>query len=496
MSEIIQVQKRNEVFLNISCDAGVAYEMRDHFSFFVPGHQHMPLFKMKAWDGKINLFNPNKGLLYCGLFEELKEFCRAREYTIEIHESPMYGLPGELTNVTPEQVHQFVDGLGLPEGLDRRVYQLEAIYTAVRYQRKVLLSPTASGKSFIIYAISEYLMQNELAERVLIVVPTTALVHQMVGDFKSYGLDSDEACHKIMGGYEKNSDKRYFVSTWQSLMKQPAQWFQKFDAVFIDETHLAKSTELTKILEKMTNTKYRYGLTGSLDNAKTHHMMIQAILGSITRVAKTRDLIDDGHLSEISIDAILLNYSKETKSLLKGVDYQKEIDFLVAHERRNKFIRNLALSIEGNTLILYAYVERHGQVLYDMIKERAGDRQVFFVHGGVDAEDREEVRHITEASNNAIIVASYGTMSTGTNIKRLNNIIAASPTKSVIRVLQSIGRGLRKAHDKDTFKLYDIADDLSNSKKNKNYTYKHFIERLNIYVNEEFPYKIITLEIE
>jgi len=198
-----------------------------------------------------------------------------------------------------------------------------------------------------------------------------------------------------------------------------------------------------------------------------------------------------GHLSQLDIQCLVLKHPPQ-----KFETYEDEIQYLISHEQRNKFIRNLTLDLKGNTLVLFARVEAHGAVLYEQINtNKSEDRKVFFVHGGVDAEERELVREITERENNAIIVASYGTFSTGINIKNLHNVIFASPSKSRIRNLQSIGRVLRKGKNKTKATLYDIADDCTYNSK-KNYTLNHFIERIKVYNEESFNYEIITIKLK
>jgi len=180
----------------------------------------------------------------------------------------------------------------------------------------------------------------------------------------------------------------------------------------------------------------------------------------------------------------------------KFENFEEEVQYIIGHDRRNKFIRNLALDLKGNTLILFARVEGHGEPLYEMINNNVVEqRHVFFVHGGVATEDREEVREITERENNAIIVASYGTFSTGINIKNLHNVIFASPSKSRIRNLQSIGRVLRKGNNKTKATLYDIADDIS-YKSRRNYTLNHLIERIKVYNEENFNYDIVNIPLK
>jgi len=181
----------------------------------------------------------------------------------------------------------------------------------------------------------------------------------------------------------------------------------------------------------------------------------------------------------------------------KDKTYQEEIQYLISSEARNKFIKNLAVSLGKNTLVLYQMVDKHGKILYNMIKntKNIGNRKVFFVHGGVDTDEREEIRRIMEIENDAIIVASFGTFSTGINIRNLHNIIFAMPTKSSIRTLQSIGRGLRKSETKSSAVLFDIADDLRSGKK-LNYTLSHFEERIRIYSEEKFKFKIYKISLK
>ena len=199
-------------------------------------------------------------------------------------------------------------------------------------------------------------------------------------------------------------------------------------------------------------------------------------------------------VADLSIKCLVLNYPNHIKKLIKTLDYQSEMDFLCRLPERNKYLINLALSIEGNTMMLFQYTEKHGKILYDMIKTIAPDRKVYYVDGKVDGDERETIRKIVDKETNSIIIASYGTFSTGTNIKNLNNIIFASPYKSVVKVLQSIGRGLRKSSTKTKATLYDIADDLSHGQRN-NITLSHFMERISIYNSEIFKYKIFKVSI-
>lgn len=498
MMEKITVTKLNETYLRVNCDVGIKAELEEYFKFEIPNAKFNPRVKMKQWDGKIKLFSVYKGLLHHGLLDQLKHFCSTYEYELIVEKSDV-GLPTDKEEITPQELHEFVLSLKLPSNIEVRDYQYIAAYKSIRDRRHIIVSPTASGKSLTLYIMIRYMIK--MGKQVILTVPTTGLVAQMTQDFHEYSVnldhDIDDMIHQIYSGKEKDTGKEITITTWQSIYKQTPQWFAKYDAAFTDEVHLGASASLTAIMEKCINATHKVGLTGSLNDSKTHRQMLIALYGSVEKVASTRDLIDKGYLSNININCLLLKYSEETSAMFKSVNYQNEIAFIVAHQARNKFIRNLTLSLKGNTLVLFNYVDKHGKVLYDMLKAKDPDRQIFFVHGGTDVDDRELARVLTEKGENVIVVASVGVFSTGVNIKRLHNVIFASPTKSVIRVLQSVGRGLRKADDKDTFQLYDIADDLTVTRKaKKNYTFEHFKERLKIYSAEEFHYKITEIEIE
>jgi superfamily II DNA or RNA helicase len=483
MNTII-LTKVNEVFMTIDCDdAGIKYELSEFFTFKVPGAEFMPTFRNKMWDGKIRLFNMWTSQLYIGLLEHLEEFCRTREYTLVGQEKVV---PKQ--NISTEDIVKALIDLQLP--FNPRNYQVDAIRDGINDKRLVMLSPTGSGKSLIIYSLT----QLGTTGRVLVVVPTTSLVEQMYKDFKDYGYDVEANCHKIYSGHDKNTDKRIVITTWQSVYKLPKSWFKDFSMVIGDEAHLFKATSLKTLMEKCENAMMRFGTTGTLDDTKTHQLMLTGLFGPVRRFTTSKQLMKDGQLAQLKISCIMLNYADEIRKANKKHTYVEEMDFLVSHEPRNRFIRNLALDQKGNTLLLFQYVEKHGAILYDLIKEKAGNRKVFFVYGGVTANEREDIRAITEKETDAIIVASYGTFSTGINIRNLHNIIFASPSKSKIRNLQSIGRGLRWGDNKEEANLYDIADDLT-WKQRRNYTLEHAVERIKIYNEEKFKYKTTKVSI-
>jgi superfamily II DNA or RNA helicase len=491
---ILQLVKKNDVHLKVLCDPSVGQELSDHFCFDVPGAKFNPLFRNKMWDGKIRLYSLITKELYVGLLPYLEHFAEVNNYEIDYEQYHQ-----QSDAATPELVKQFVEELdiSLPGNGSVREYQLDAIYRAISDGRRLLLSPTGSGKSLILYCLLRW--NERFGRKQLILVPTTSLVEQMYSDFQSYsernGWRASYNCSRIYSGHSKENLLPIVISTWQSVYELPKKFFEDFQVIYGDEAHNFKAKSLTSIMHKMVNTPYRVGTTGTLDGTKTHKLVLEGLFGPVYRVTSTKQLMDDEQLAELKIFGLILEYSNEVIKANKELKYQEEMDFLCQYEPRNKYIRNLALSQKGNTLVLFQFVEKHGTVLYDMIKQKAEEgRKIFFVFGGTNTEQREQIRHITEKENSAIIVASYGTFSTGINIRNLHNVIFASPTKSRIRNLQSIGRGLRLGDDKTHCNLYDIGDDMS-WKTRKNFTLLHMIERIKIYNDEHFDYKLVKVQI-
>jgi len=482
MADLI-IRKKNEVFLKIDCDPHIRHELQDEFTFDVPGAKFMPQYRSKYWDGKIRLFNLQKQEIYVGLLDKITSFCKRYDYEFEFENSKYYGLPYEETeSISYEGVKDYLTRISKYKPRD---YQIDGVTDALQKNRRLIISPTGSGKSLMIYAVTRYHVEHKRST--LIIVPTTSLVEQMYKDFVDYGWNVDGICHKIYAGKDLMSQNPVIISTWQSIYKLPKDWFNRFDVVIGDEAHQFKSKSLVSIMTKLYDTKYRYGFTGTLDGTQTHKWVLEGLFGPSYKIVNTKELQEKGYLATLNIRVLLLKHDPK-----KFDTYQDEIEYIIGHEKRNKFIKNLVLDLKGNTLVLYSRVATHGEVLYDIINKV--ERKIFFVHGGVDVEERESVRRITEEEDNAIIIASFGTFSTGINIKNLHNVIFASPSKSRIRTLQSIGRVLRKSKDKLNATLYDIADDCKKGSK-QNYTLNHLIERIKYYNEEKFSYEIIQIKI-
>jgi len=496
MSDFV-IEPIDSVFIRVKCDSGFTKELSDFFTFEVPGHKFMPAYRNRMWDGKIKLYNTLNQQIYAGLYDYVVKFAKDRQYSVQEYNQ------ANNPDITCDYIKDYCKTLGISaagKAIDPHNHQIEGIVHALQKERCLLLSPTGSGKSLMIYVLCRYL-QNQIPEdkKILIIVPTISLVSQMYSDFFDYSKATKwkcrEYCHKIFGGQEKETDKKIVITTWQSIYNLPASYFEQFHVVVGDECHLFKSKSLTNIMTKLKDCPYRIGTTGTLDGSFTHKLVIEGLFGRVHRLTSTKELMEKNLLSELSIDCLVLQYPDQVRQSMKKLTYQEEIDWLVQNEARNDFIAKLTNSTKGNTLVLFQFVEKHGKPLYEKIKNLAKNRKVFFVHGGTEADDREGIRQIVEKEENAIVIASYGTFSTGVSIRRLHNIVFSSPSKSRIRVLQSIGRQLRKSEHKDKAKLYDISDDLS-WKSHQNHTLKHFVERLKIYESEKFEFKKILIPIE
>lgn len=478
--DTVYIQHYNESHLHVSgSDNGIEAELSEFFKFRVKGYQFMPQYRRGLWSGDIKLYDIRTKLIYRGLFENIVKFCEERKYKVD------YSSDFADCSFSLDEAIKFINTLELP--MEPRDYQIKSFVDCIRKNRAVVVSPTGSGKSLLIYMLTRFYNL-----KTLIIVPTTGLIHQMVDDFQSYGYKDN--IHKIHSGKEKDSNDKVFCSTWQSIHKMPRNWFQQFDCVICDEAHLAKAASITKIISAMTDCKYKFGLTGSLDGTQISALQLTGLFGPILHVTTTSQLIENKILADFKVKCLVLHYSDEQKQITKSYDYAQELDFLVTHQKRNQFISKLATSIAGNTLVLFQFVEKHGKQLYELIKNST-DRPVYFIHGKVEGEERNDIRALIEQSTDAIIVASVQVFSTGINIKNLSNVIFASPSKSRVRTLQSIGRVLRKSETKLSATLFDIADNLQ-WKRKKNYTLIHFFERIKIYQQEQFPYKTYNVEIK
>lgn len=494
---MILIKSKDEIFLTVdSTEEYEKLELRDFFSIQIPSAKWHPLVRSQQWDGKIRLYNTKTNTLYKGLYPYIDSFCSKRNYEYQSeydeHNKSQINLP------TPKEVYEFSQKTLNPQfqnkPLKLRTHQLLSIYNAIHKEQMLLLSPTASGKSLVIYSVLRW-FQNiiEPNKKMLILVPTTALVEQMYNDFKEYSSKDEwnvsENCHRIYSGHDKKSNNQIYISTWQSLYKYTKKYFKDFEFVLLDECHQGKANCIKGTIEKCSNAKYRFGTTGTLDDINTHKLILKGLFIDIYKATTTKEMIDKNEISNLKIKCHILSYNGSEKKMACDFDYHKEIDFIVRHDKRNKKIAQKTLKLEGNTLLLFNFVKKHGEPLYKTIKKMAPKRRIFFIYGGTKTEERERIRQLMKEETHAIIIASYGTCSTGISIRNLHNLIFGSPYKSKIRVLQSIGRGLRLSKNKTSCTVVDYIDDIS-TEEHINYALKHYIERVKLYCSEGFDYNI------
>ena len=480
MTEQIIISQPNQVFIKIACSQGLAQELGEHFSFMAPNAKHDKRVRQKLWDGKIRLFNTRTRLLHAGLYEKVVEFAERFGYqVIDAREGQQF------QEVTDEQIELFLKALNLPEDRTPRDYQLNGLRLAASKKRALLLSPTSSGKSLLIYMICRW-----FNKKTLIVVPTTTLVKQMSQDFYDYGYSKDVS--QILAGASKQDLNKITVSTWQSIYTMPPEWLQQFDVIIGDEAHGFKANSLKTIMES-TNASVRIGTTGSLDDMKVNELTLQGLFGSIHSLITTRELMDRGQVADLMIFAYDLEYPTDVRKLARKMkpEYDDEMNFIYTHKKRMKFVYSLLGRLNGNKMVLFKKLS-HGQEMYEHLRQIYPN--VHLVNGNVETDVRDQIRALTEASNDAIIVASYKTFGTGINIVNLQHVLLAASLKSKITLIQAIGRALRRGGEKTKAYVHDIGDNMSIGQY-VNYAYRHFLGRLELYTKQQLPFKLLRVQL-
>lgn len=498
---MISIKDYNNSFIRVFSDSvGDLLHISENFTFDVPGARFQPRYKAKVWDGKIRLFNTKNGLLPLGLKDELLEFLQEYEYEY-LDETTI-----SESEYTVEEVTNFLNACRVSDGKGEEIFpekhQIDAIVHSILEKRVLILSPTSSGKSLIIYLIQKFLDRN-----VCILVPSVGLVDQLSVNFDEYSqfdsdFDAEEEIHKIYSGKEKIVDKRIVISTWQSLqrLEPDTEFYDRFECLIVDEVHTAKANVLGGIIEKFTNAQYKLGFTGTLDDSELTNMKLKGLFGPVKQFVTAKDLMDAGVITPVDIRMIFLQYFPlEVRDLMlsKSTSYDTEMSYVLSNPRRNKFIAKLATSRPGNTLILFNLLD-HVDEIKRLILEDFPDRKIFVVTGNVKGKERETIRKAIEKEDDCVVLATYGVFSTGISINKLHNFIFAHPTKSKTRVLQSIGRLLRKHITKDVATIFDIVDDFSITTKKgsvrKNYILEHALERSKYYIKERYPFQIKKLD--
>lgn len=454
--------KLNESFFQIQTDnKGLIQEIKERFSFPIENRKYHPLVKKRQWNGIINLLTyDNK--LYLGLLPEAISLLRSNKEEFEL-----VGFDNKEMNISPESVHKFIDGIIVSSGgkeITPHDHQIYALTEAVLNKRVVLLSATSSGKSLNIYLYIRWLLANEPDRQILLIVPSVQLVYQLYKDFGDYstinGFEVGEYVQIMHDDCVKEILRPVVIVNVQAIQSQPKEWFLPFDTIVHDEVHRSKAKTFKTVLENCINADRRVGLTGTLDGVEVNELVIKGLVGKTKDIISTKELVQSGLGTPLVIKMIMLKYPKKFIPKLKPADYAAEVNFLAAIPERREYIYSLLDSITGNTLVIFSLVEKHLEPMLKEYRKRNPKKKVFVVDGTVLIEKREEIRTILESSDNNVVFCSYGTFSTGINIKNIKNLVMAMGAKSKIRVKQTLGRLVRKHVSKDKAFIYDIVDDL------------------------------------
>ena len=466
-------------------------EIHEHFSFFADGYQFSNKFIYGSWDGKIRLFEIVDKLLPIGLVAPLTNFASDNNYTIEIGKHI-----ADKTDVSEDDLISWISSKTIYSGkniIEPYSYQINAVVQGIQNQRRILNLPTSAGKSLIQALLAKWMIEHSELN-VLILVPSTTLVMQMKNDFCDYRLFTADEIDEVRSG-AKQKGARVTVSTWQSAIKKPKEWFNQFGMLLCDEMHLAIGKSISTIIKRMDMCPMKIGLSGSLRDGKANLMQYVALFGGVYNPVSTRELMDKGLVAPLKINALFLKYPKEVSSKLKKIstDYAIEIEFITKLERRTELVCNLAKKVTGdkeNAFVMFRY-KQHGKAIYDKIKA-SGHEKIFYVAGEISTEERDKLKRYAEENTGVIIIASYGVFSTGVSIKNLHHVILAHPVKSKTTVLQTIGRLLRLHASKEFATLWDLIDDMSEIKNgqliNVNHTLGHGVDRIQRYSFERFDY--------
>lgn len=475
----IHLEKHNSAFIKITGDLNDKLLISAHFKKPVKDYFFTPLYRSGRWDGHLKFFNSSTGLIFYGLFNELFEYIEKTNIQFTVSEE----LLAELTpadNIEDSLLQKIHSTIKIPN-LELRDYQFRGAKKILEMKRGLLEHGTGAGKTITIYLIINYLLQKGL-KKFIFVVPTTSLLQQAYNDFKEYGFPVETMVGKYFGD-EKDDSKPITIGTWQSLSKN-AKLLKATQVVLVDEVHGARSTEVKKLVEQCINADYRIGVTGSLPDWETDRFTIMGCLGPIIDTISSNELIHkEKVLTPVKVKVLNLHYPKEVTKGIK--DYETERGIIEDSEMRKNLVKSILSShcAGQNTMVIFDKKEALGRVYYDYIRPHIPDATFYWISGEIKSEEREKIRGLTNSGSNVILFGTLGCISTGINIPNLDNIVFLYIGKSLIRIKQSIGRGLRKHEGKEVATIYDISDNLKYSK-------NHLIERIKIYAREGIPCEV------
>ena len=437
-------------------------DVRNYFTDYVEGFAYMPKYLSGQWSGKICLFKTFTRELPYGLLSDLLRFHKKYYPQLELE------IDKEITNMFKGKEINIKYDLNIQP----RDYQISCIEAALKYSTGIIKSSVGSGKSAIIAYILKNLLDNNICKKAVIIVPTISLVTQFRQDLQDYGFEEcmlGQVYAKI-----KQFDREIVISTWQTL-KNNYDKLELFDAVIIDEVHNLRALEIRTILENCTSASYRLGFTGTLPSSKLDLWNIKAYLGHVLKEYTANDLAERGYISKCNVHALEINYIREYEG-----EYNDVKDQIFTNPYRLNLIKEISQKVDSSVLILVGKVEKEGELLKTYLENRLKNKEVVFIYGNTSPEDREYWRLECDKRNDIVLIATYPLLYQGVNIPSLKHIILAAPFKSKIRILQSIGRCLRKHTSKiNGAYVYDIVD-------NCLFLKAHSEKRLRFYEQENF----------
>jgi superfamily II DNA or RNA helicase len=493
---VLSLSQNNKYLIIDSCTQHEYDQLTISLTKKINGWKFHPLVKKGLWNGEVSFIKGNK--IPAGLWYEIMEICNEYKFECNINNlKQIFNL-----NLSKEEFTKWALNFFEDHKLTPRDYQIETAYKIIRYRRCLAELATSAGKSLILFMVITYLLEVQKKKKILLIVPNISLVVQAAEDFEEYNDGSFQLkIQQIYSGKKIRPSCNVVIGTYQSLVKKEEDYFKQFDVVSIDETHKAKSASIRKILDMCWHSDYRFGVSGTIaKRGNIDYLTLMANTGPVITNISANYLQNKGHISQCKVYIVYMNYatSEEKQAfsdLYRSAEgrkklFQLEQNYIINSQKRLNFITSIITKFKSNTLVLFYRIE-HGTLLYNKLRNDYNG-EVFYVDGTTDDDTREMYKKKMEIGTNKILVASYGTFSTGINIKNIHNIALTESFKSEVIIRQSIGRGLRKHETKDILKVYDFVDDLrfkrENNKVWKNYLYKHSEARIDIYKEQKFEY--------
>ena len=458
-------------------------ELSNKFKYEIPGARYLPAVRLGRWDGKVGFFQLG-GSTYINLLPEILPYLDSRGYDIELTDVREYQTQFQFDKVTEQTFAHKVWPIKHPmagQPVVLRDYQIEIINRYLENPQCIQEVATGAGKTLMTAALS---YSCEPHGRTVVIVPNKSLVTQTEADYINLGLDVG-----VYFGDRKEFGHTHTICTWQSLnilLKNTKggeaditimEFLESVVCVMVDEVHMAKADALKTLLTGvMAHIPIRWGLTGTIPKEAYEQVSLLCSLGPVVGKLSASELQEQGVLANCHVNILQLIDHVEYR------DYQSELRYLLETDTRLDYIAELVERIRGtgNTLILVDRIAP-GKALVEKIKDAV------FVSGGTKADDRKETYDDVATSSDKVIVATYGVAAVGINVPRIFNLVLVEPGKSFVRVIQSIGRGIRKAEDKDFVQIWDITSTCKFAK-------RHLTTRKKFYTEANYPYQVEKVE--